>query len=91
MRVVHKARRRGTAMIAASIVRIRHTGYLRPDWSEWFNGMAITHDEDSQTTEIVGPVGDQEALGGLLTKVLALGITLISVTPMDGNEAASGA
>lgn len=78
-------------MIASSIVRICHKGYLRPDWSEWFDGMAITHDEDDQTTEIVGPVADQVALRALLNKVLALGITLISVTPTDGHEAAAGA
>lgn len=75
-------------MIASSIVHIRHKGYLRPDWSKWFDGMAITHDEDNQTTEIVGPVSDQAALKGLLNKVFALGATLISVTPLDGNEEA---
>ena len=77
-------------MRPSSIVRIRHKGYLRPDWSAWFDG-AITDDDESQTTVIVGPIGEQVAQGGLLTKVLALRITLISVTPIDGHEAAAGA
>lgn len=77
-------------MPPANIVRIRIKGYLRPEWSEWFDGMTISHDEENQTTVITGPMRDQAVLNGLLNKVFALGLALISVTPTEGNDATSG-
>jgi hypothetical protein len=53
-------------------------GQLDPNWSEWFEGLAITHD-DRDKTIILGPIRDQAALYGILTKMRDLALFLISV------------
>ncbi len=50
-----------------------HQGYLRPEWSEWFDGMTITHESNGDTI-LSGPVRDQAALHGLLARVRDLGL-----------------
>jgi hypothetical protein len=58
---------------------IRVDGHLSKNWSDWFEGLAITKDVCGETT-ICGPFADQEALFGMLAKIHALNLTLISVT-----------
>jgi hypothetical protein len=53
-------------------------GHLDHQWSEWFEGLSITHGEDG-TTVLAGPVADQAALHGLLVKIRNLGLPLISI------------
>ena len=53
-------------------------GVLDREWSEWFDGMAITH-PGGGLTRLVGTVVDQAALYGLLCKIHDLGLVLISV------------
>lgn len=53
-------------------------GVLDPRWSAWFDGMQLTSDAAGRTT-ISGPVADQAALHGLLTRVRDLGLTLLAV------------
>ena len=48
-------------------------------WSEWFEGMDITFAEGGNTV-LTGPVVDQAALQGILSKIGILNMTLISVT-----------
>ena len=65
---------------------IRVQGHLDPRWSAWFDGMSITHHPDGTTT-LHGPVADQAALYGLISKLRDLGLTLLGVTqrsPPDG-------
>ncbi len=57
---------------------IRIEGQLTDRWSEWFEGLAIHGDPNGETT-LSGPVIDQAALFGVLTKIHALNLTLISV------------
>jgi hypothetical protein len=57
---------------------IRVKGQVGPEWSEWFGGMTITCDEQNETT-LSGLVLDQAALYGILNKIQALGLTLLSV------------
>jgi hypothetical protein len=60
---------------------IRIEGRLDPRWSEWFDGMSITHvDEPPGETILSGSVADQAALHGLLTKIRDLNLPLIAVT-----------
>ena len=60
------------------IYQIRINGRLDTQWTSWFTGMSITHEESGETF-ITGPVIDQAALYGLLHRVRDLGIPLISV------------
>jgi hypothetical protein len=60
---------------------IRIEGHLNQHWSDWFDGLAISHEDDGTTT-LRGAVTDQSELHGLLAKVRDLGAALISVTPV---------
>lgn len=54
-------------------------GRLGERWSPWFDGMRLTAQADG-TTVISGPVADQSALHGLLSKLRDLGLPLLAVT-----------
>jgi hypothetical protein len=56
---------------------IRLKGHLDERWTEWFEGLSITLDEND--TLLTGPVVDQAALHGLLRKVRDLGLLLVSI------------
>ena len=68
------------------IYQIRLKGHLRPQWTDWFEGMTITL-EDNGDTLLTGPVVDQAALHGLLKKVRDLGMPLVSVSPVEPGQA----
>ena len=59
------------------VYQIRIKGHLGPQWTDWFEGLAITLEDDGDTL-LTGPVVDQAALHGLLRKVRDLGMPLIS-------------
>jgi len=65
-----------------TIYRIRIKGQLDSQWTEWFEGLTITL-EDNGDTLLTGPVIDQAALHGLLKKVRDLGLPLISVCTVE--------
>ena len=65
---------------------IRLKGHIADRWAEWFEGLTITLEEDG-TTLLTGPVVDQAALHGLLKRVRDLGITLLSVCPLEHGPA----
>jgi len=64
---------------------IRVNGHLDARWAGWFDGLAFTHERDG-TTVLRGPVVDQAALHGLLSRVRDLGLPLIAVTQIDPNS-----
>jgi hypothetical protein len=61
---------------------IRLRGHLDDRWSDWFEGLTITL-EDNGVTLLTGSVIDQAALHGLLKKVRDLGLPLVSVSPVE--------
>ena len=67
------------------IYQIRIKGHLSREWTDWFEGMAITLEEDGDTL-LTGPVIDQAALHGLLKKVRDLGMPLVSVSPVKSSS-----
>ena len=61
---------------------IRLQGHLAPRWSAWFDDMQVAHHDDG-TTVVRGPVVDQSALHGVLTRLHDLGLPLLSVTRIE--------
>jgi hypothetical protein len=61
-----------------TIYTIRVRGLLDPSWSAWFPGLQIYTDGPDESV-IVGPVADQAALHGVLTKIRDLGLPLLSL------------
>lgn len=59
---------------------IRIQGQLDGQWTDWFEGLSVTLQENGDTI-LCGPVADQAALHGLLRKVRDLGMPLVSVIP----------
>jgi hypothetical protein len=66
------------------VYQIRIKGHLVPQWTDWFEGLTITREEEGHTL-LTGPVVDQAALYGLLKKVRDLGMPLISVNSMGAS------
>jgi len=70
------------------IYEIRTQGHLSPRRLCCFDGLAITHDPNGETS-LVGAFRDQSALYGLLNHLFNLGVTLLSVSrvrPSPGGE-----
>lgn len=59
-------------------------GELGPRYASAFDGMTVSaHDGE---TEIAGPIIDQAHLHGLLSRIASLGLTLNSLTPIEGEN-----
>jgi hypothetical protein len=65
--------------------QIRLKGHLNTDWADWFGGLTLTLNENGETL-ITAPALDQAALHGLLKKVRDLGLTLVSINPVEKKE-----
>ena len=60
------------------VYQIRIKGHLGRHWTDWFEGLTITL-EDNGDTLLTGPVVDQAALHGVLRKVRDVAMPLLSV------------
>jgi len=63
-------------------VEIRVKGQIDEHWSDWFEGLEITHTDQDETI-LTGDVVDQSALYGLIAKLRDLGLPLISVNSTE--------
>ncbi|NTU86110.1 MAG: hypothetical protein HGA45_43420 [Chloroflexales bacterium] len=61
---------------------IQVQGHLDAHWSEWLDGLAIQHEAAGRTL-LTGWIADQAALNGLLNKLYALGLPLLSVAQAE--------
>ena len=57
---------------------IRVQGHLDERWSDWMEGLVFTYESDGTTT-LTGPLVDQAALHGVLTRIRDLALTIVSV------------
>jgi hypothetical protein len=71
---------------APVVYQFRLKGHLGSQWTNWFEGLTITL-EDNGDTLLTGPVIDQAALHGLLKKVRDLGMPLVSVNFVNPGRA----
>jgi hypothetical protein len=60
---------------------IRVRGHLDAHWGDWLEGLTIANNPDGTTT-LSMVVGDQARLHGVLGRIGALGMTLISLNPI---------
>ena len=70
------------------VYQIRLKGHLDSQWTDWFEGLTITLEEDGDTL-LTGTVIDQAALHGLLKKVRDLGLSLLSINQVLPPEPAT--
>ena len=63
-------------------VEIRIKGHIVRDWSDWLEG-ATSRPTPLGQTVLSGLVADQSALYGLLSRLSALGVQLISVSVVE--------
>lgn len=68
-----------------TIYKIRIKGHLDPQWTDWFEGLTITQEENGETL-LTGLVVDQAALHGLLKRIRDLGMPLVSVCPVCSQD-----
>jgi len=64
------------------VYQIRVKSHLDSDWTDWFEGLTITLEQNGHTL-LTGPVVDQAALHALLKKIRDLGMLLISVNTLE--------
>lgn len=68
-----------------AVYRIRVKSQVGPEWSEWFEGLSITCNDQHETL-LVGQVVDQSALFGILNKIRDLGLLLLEVSRETATE-----
>lgn len=65
------------------IYEIRVRGELGAGWSDWFAGLTCTGLPNGETL-LAGPLPDQAALHGVLTRIRDLNMVLISIRCVGG-------
>ena len=78
----------GRELDGREVYQIKVQGELPESWSDWFNGMAITVENESNgppVTTLTGTV-DQSALHGILAKIRDLNLKLVSFTQVESEE-----
>lgn len=63
-------------------VEIRVKGQIDKRWSEWLEGLEVTHTKEGETV-LTGCVADQAALYGLMSKLRDLGFPLAAVHSIE--------
>lgn len=66
------------------VYQIRVESHLDSTWTDWFEGLTITWEQNGNTL-LTGPVTDQAALYGLLKKVRDLGLPLLSLQRLESD------
>jgi hypothetical protein len=66
---------------------IQVDGLLDAHWSEWLEGMTLTH-EEGRFTRLEGSLIDQAALHGLLNKLRDLRLTIIKLERLEAEDTA---
>jgi hypothetical protein len=70
---------------ARDCYEIRVAGVLDEHWSDWFDGFRLQREEAENTTVLVGLVADQATIHGVLSRILDLGLPLLSVRMIEAD------
>lgn len=70
----------------SNIYQIKVKGHLDSQWSDWFDNLTVTTNEDG-TTYLTGLVVDDAVLHGLLKKVRDSGMRLLAVNRIESDQA----
>jgi hypothetical protein len=76
-------------MTEQDTVQICVQGWIGERWANWFDGLTLTYQgtaHASPVTLLSGPLVDQTALRGILTKIWDLNLTLLSVVCVRGER-----
>jgi hypothetical protein len=73
---------------AETVYELRISGRLGHSIQTWFEDMDVTEDESSSPVQTIiqGPMRDQAALYGLISRIRDLGLTLLSVNRVEKEE-----
>jgi len=73
---------------AETVYELRISGRLGNSIRTWFEDMAVTVDESSSPVQTIikGPIRDEAALYGLISRIRDLGLTLLSVNRVHREE-----
>ena len=82
------AENRQLGLADAGRYQIRIAARLDPRWASSFDGMSLAAAEDGSTV-LSGPVADQAALHGVLTRIRDLGLPLVSLTRVGPDRPAA--
>ena len=67
------------------IYEIRVQGQLDASWSDWLGGLTITPQPEGETL-LAGPIVDQAALHGILDKLYAMNLSILSVVQVRNDR-----
>ena len=67
------------------VYEIRIQGHLNQRWATWFDGLAISYENDGSTRHR-GPLADEAALHGVLIKVRDLALPLLAVSRVQDSK-----
>ncbi|MBW7883531.1 MAG: hypothetical protein H3C34_12995 [Caldilineaceae bacterium] len=73
----------------AKVYQIRVRGHLDLSYATWFGDFHITHLPDGDSV-LTGAVPDQAALYGIVARCRDLGVTLVSIMPLQEAGGACG-
>jgi hypothetical protein len=78
----------GRELGGREVYQIKVQGGLPENWSDWFNGMTITVENESDGPPVTTLTGalDQSALHGILAKIRDLNLKLVSFTQVESEE-----
>ncbi len=64
---------------------IRVKGHIDPTWSEWLEGLTISHTDKTRPCS-AGVVADQSTLFSILTKLRDMGLEVVSVNVSESPD-----
>jgi hypothetical protein len=73
-------------------VQIRVEDWINERWADWFDGITMTYEgtrEHAPVTVLTGPLVDQAALRGILTRIWDLNLAVISVNRVESKGGTS--